>query len=170
MERVLFSIVTILALVCGCASEGDFNGASGLEVKRKVEIPPPTDQPENHPEPLTDDLVPEDQETLAACQQKSAGLLKGVKMVDVQNIGESLFNKENFVDAYAGSEKRVLIINFNSEIANKVTLRLTNSNTTYCLNMKSQIVNKLDIGLTPGARLLEARDVSLLNKSNVHQI
>jgi hypothetical protein len=133
--------------------------------------PPPNQQDTPNLEtPITPDLDDNDQETLKSCAQKSSGLMTGIQTVDTVDVGSSIFNKESFSDSYTGTERRILIVNISVPIANKISLRLSNPATTYCLNITSQIINKLDIGISSGSKLIEARKVSLSNKITTYPL
>lgn len=92
--------------------------------------------------------------------------MTGVTTVDSEEVSGMILNKEAFVDSYTGSEKRILILTVSTAMANKLQLHLTSPNTIYCVNIKSEVINKLSIGIARGARLIEARQVTLSNKTN----
>lgn len=168
MDFIRLVNLGILILVVGCAPDNSFKGNSGKMGKTTPPAEPLT--PETPENLQTPELEEDDQETLKSCQQKSPAMMQGVKLVDSVDIGSSVSNTQDFSDYYGGDDRRVLIVNVVTPIANKVSLRLSSSKTIYCLNVTSQIINKMDIGVARGARLIEARKVSISNKISTHEI
>lgn len=163
-------IIFFTCLAAGCAPETPFRGSAEV-VPSKDLAPPQTDiTPPSDDQTVTYDLNKQDEITLKSCQAKQPSLMQGVKVVEVQDIASSISNVQSFLDTYDGEDKRVLIINLNSGISNLISLQLGSRNTTYCLNIASQIVNKINIGISRGARLIEARQSSIMNSIKMHQI
>jgi len=169
MKNTLVLVLLLNLHLVACAPDNSFRGDSGR-------IHPADETPDNSPvepppeDPKIPNLNNDDQETIEACKQKYSALMSGVATVESIEISNSISNKEAFSDPYSGKEKRILILNITAPIANKISLRLGNPNTTYCLNIKSQIINKLDIGVAAGARLIEARQIGISNKISTHEI
>jgi hypothetical protein len=167
---VCATIATLALMLGSCAPDSSFRGSADALPSKQMTPPATQVSPPSIEQPVTPDLSDSDQLTLKSCQQKLPTILQNVKAVEVQDLRGSISNTIEFVDQYQGSEKRVLIINLGSSIVNKLMLQLGNPNTTYCLNISSQIVNVIDIGISRGARLIEARQISIQNKVTTHPI
>jgi len=165
-------IIYLAVLTAGCAPDSSFKGSGEVASNKTLSQPQPSTgmTPPSDDQTVTNDLNPQDEVTLKSCQVKLPSLLQGIKVVEVQEIASTISNIQSFVDTYSGDEKRVLIINVKSGISNQISMQLGNRNTIYCLNISSQIVNKIDIGIIRGARLIEARQNSIMNSIRTHQI
>lgn len=159
----------LILQLAGCAPDSNFSAGSGQQGQEVKSPPLDPVNPETLPPELTD-LTDDDQLTLDACQKKNKRILIDAKNVESVDVVSSISNSDSFFDTYEGTEKRVPVVNITAGIANKLSLRLTSQNTTYCVNINSQIINRLDVWLASDARRIETRRVGIINKVVRHPL
>lgn len=172
MRLMQLQVIAVLLLFSGCGQSEGFQGSSDTRIRKKT-VDSTSDGSSMTPstaEPLKNDLGDDDLQTLKGCQQKDSSLLTGATIVEVKDLASSILSKGGFEDSYHGKEKRIVILNITSEVVNKLSLRLTNASTTYCLNVTAKIVNKMNVGLVNGAKLIEATNLSISNKISTYKI
>jgi hypothetical protein len=154
----------------------NFDGGAGMQPMTK-KIDPPTDNPDNTADPDSDPtppaIPPEKLQVLTDCAKKAGlNLLdQSTYTVETADINISIANRATWKDTLAATAKsRVLILNIQGQIANRIAIELGNPKTIYCLNLKSQIVNRLDVAVSKTAQLIDVYQTQITNRVSRHQI
>ena len=168
--------MAIMAQVLASCAPSNFNGESGVQKpatsKDKVhnDDAKPVD-PSNDDQPPS--ISPEDLQALQDCGKKAGQNFASTAkfQVETANVDIGIGNRTHWQDTLAHSVKpRVLILTITGQVANHPTIELGNPNTTYCLNVKVQIVNHFDLRVSKTARVIEVYDTHISNHGTRTQI
>ena len=171
---VMFLAITVYGLA-SCAPS-NFNGESGPQKpassKGKVhnDDAKPVD-PSNDDQPPS--ISPDDLQALQDCGKKAGQNFANTAkfQVETADVDIGIGNRTQWQDTLAQSDKpRVLILTIKGRVANHPTIELGNPNTTYCLNLKVQIVNHFDLRVSKTARVIEVYDTQISNRATRTQI
>ena len=171
----LKSFVLLGHLFASCAPS-NFNGESSTQKPA-----PSKDKTQNDDakpvDPSIDDqppsISPEDLQVLQDCSKKAGQNFASTAkfQVETADVDISMGNHPQWQDTLAQTDKpRVLILNIKGKVANHPTIELGNPNTTYCLNVKVQIVNHFDLRVSKTARVIEVYDTQISNHATRTQI
>jgi hypothetical protein len=166
-------IALMVQMLTSCAS-ANFEASS--ETQRAL----PNKNPEDHTPLIVPEindrppnLTPDNLQILTDCSHKAGQDLTSGSRFDIEStdIVAQITNKTQWQDTLATSTRpRVLIVNIRGQIANKLDLEFGNPNTTYCLNIKLQIVNSLNMRVSKTAKVIDVYDNQIMNHSNRSQI